>query len=86
MPSRGMPSTNPAPPLPRYAFARGCAPARHAVAVQQIDLFVQRHLLQHHVGALVRRETGLHPGLILCLGFGLIMTAVLRVQRGTAGN
>ena len=35
---------------------------RHADAVQQCDLFVERHFLDHQVGALVGREAGSSTG------------------------
>ena len=42
--------------LRRYRLIGG-----HALAVQQRDLLLERHLLHHQVGALVRRQRGVHP-------------------------
>src|SRR5215472_7956365 len=39
----------------------------HTVAVQQLDLLVERHLLKHQLRALVGREVLVHPGKVLLL-------------------
>ncbi len=44
------------------------APARHALAVHELDLLVQGHFLEHQGGSLVGRESGVHPWV---LGVGL---------------
>src|SRR5699024_11637425 len=36
------------------------SPTGHPVAMQQVDLLVERKLLQHHVGALDRKSTRLN--------------------------
>ena len=40
------------------------APARHTLAVHEEDFLVQRHLLEHQVGAVVRGEAGVHPWML----------------------
>ncbi len=40
------------------------APARHALAVHEEDFLVQRHFLEHQVGAVVGREAGVHPWML----------------------
>src|SRR6185312_14829299 len=41
---------------------------RHAISVQKRQLLIERHLLQHQVGALFGAELGIHPRSFRSLG------------------
>jgi hypothetical protein len=48
--------------------------------MDQLDLLIQGHLRNHHVGALIRRQRFIHPG---ALDFRLLGTLRARRLRGS---
>ena len=65
----------------RFAF-----PAEHSLTVEQANLFVQCHLLQHHVRPLIRRQARVHPWTRRCRlirdGVGRIVASMLGERWG----
>ena len=57
-----MPGTKPAPPLWRGADEGAGAQDAPAIAVDELDLLVEGHLVDHEVGAGVGIEGRVHPG------------------------
>ena len=62
------------------------APSGHAVAMQEINFFIQSHFLDDKVRALVRRKARIHPGTLLCLAGRFVVLGIAAIVHAYQGK